>query len=121
MASWEQIALRAETALEEYKKDLSHWQDKYHELEVKYSDLQQKYDDLDSRSVTWSVIDFMSQEIDGWQISEDQAADALYDMIQNHDASIGISWDTVDEYIYQHGEEVEEGEEAWREYNKNIA
>ena len=112
--NWEKIA-------SELQADLSHLQDKYHELEVKYSDLQQKYDDLDSRSVTWSVIDFMSQEIDGWQISEDQAANALYDMIQNHDASIGISWNTVHEYIYRNGEEVEEGEEAWREYNKNLA
>jgi hypothetical protein len=55
----------------------------------------------------------------GWQISEEQAQEALERMIHKHDANEGIHWITIDCYIEIYGEEVEEGKEAWRQFIVN--
>jgi len=79
-----------------------------------YEDLVEEFENYKSRSVTWSVCDFTDLDKDGWQITEEQAQNALNDMLHHHDANLGITWDTVDYYYEQYGEEVEEGKEAWR-------
>lgn len=57
------------------------------------------------RSVSWSVEDFEGRaddiEEEGGFIlfDRDKFKDALYQMIYKHDASIGISWETIDFYL----------------------
>jgi len=79
-----------------------------------YEDLVEEFDKYKRESIKWSSCDFTSLEKDGWQISEEQAQEALERMIYKHDANLGITWDSVDYYYEQYGEEVEEGKEAWR-------
>ncbi len=62
--------------------------------------------DIQSRSITWSVEDFESRaealEGKNWRnvFDEDTFEDALSDMIINHDASHGITWETIDECLF---------------------
>ena len=65
-------------------------------------------------SIKCSVEDFTMYRRDGWQITEERAQEALERMIYKHDASIGISWDSIEYWYDQYGEEVEEGTELWR-------
>ena len=62
--------------------------------------------DLDKykrESIKWSTDDFMDYEHGTHSISEEQSNKALQEMIRKHDASIGITWDTIDYYITQFG------------------
>ena len=60
---------------------------------------------LREHSVTWGVLDFVSRaenaEGEGWKKVYDEEAfeDELISMISNHDASVGITWDTIDYYL----------------------
>jgi len=58
-----------------------------------------------SESITWSIEDFtdMAKEMN-YVISEDRAREALEHMISHHDASIGITWNTIDYYVREYGE-----------------
>ena len=57
--------------------------------------------------ISWSEIDFEQQArqacdgSDTWDqyYNKDMFGQVLCDMIQNHDASIGITWDTIDYYL----------------------
>lgn len=56
------------------------------------------------RSVTWSVEDFRdiakSREADfGYKYDEGKFEEALYKMIDNHDATEGINWETIAVYL----------------------
>ena len=82
--------------------------------EEKYEDLKREFEQYKLESIKWSVEDFTSLEVDGWEISEDQAQDALEDMIRHHDCNNGITWITIDHYLRMYGEKVPEGEEQWR-------
>lgn len=67
--------------------------------------VKEEFEDFDSRSVSWSVADFRgrAQDIYGtnWKhyFDPEKFDDALGKMISKHDASLGISWDTVDYYL----------------------
>ena len=85
--------------------------------------LEKEFEDYKLRSVTWDVEDFLWQallnedvfskdpNIETGQITMDNAKeylkeydpetfeDTLHNMIYRHDASIGITWDTIDYYL----------------------
>lgn len=85
-----------------------------------YENLLKEFQQYKDQSIKWSIEDFTNLEIEGWQINDEQAEDALIDLIHHHDANYGICWIDVEEFLKQHGEEVEEGTELWRkklEYN----
>jgi len=74
----------------------------------KFIDEVQDYKD---RSVAWSVEDFEQQAHDEevWKrvgneptiplYDRSKFEDALYSMIQGHDATLGITWDTISVYL----------------------
>jgi len=64
--------------------------------------------DREERSVSWSVLDFEHRaeqlaSFDGRPVhhlyDESKYADALQNMINNHDANHGITWETIDCYL----------------------
>lgn len=63
-------------------------------------------DSDEERSVTWSIQDFLELEVEGWTITEEQAKDALADMMHHHDCNYGITWDTVDYFYKEHGTKI---------------
>jgi len=79
-----------------------------------YEKLLAEFEQYKLESVKWGTLDFTSSEVDGMQISEDKAQDALEDMIRHHDCNNGITWVTVDHYLRMYGGKVPEGEEQWR-------
>jgi len=84
----------------------------------KYEALLKEFEQYKLGSIEWSVEDFTSLKVEGFQITEEQAEMALADMIRHHDCNYGITWDTVDEYFSKYAEEVEIGTELWRETDK---
>lgn len=70
--------------------------------------------DFKERSISWHIFDFTSYELDGYEISDESAYCALTEMIAKHDCCLGISWDTVEDYIRQYGMKVPVGTERWR-------
>ena len=51
-------------------------------------------------SIVWSTLDVQSQaESKGLSIDDDQAYEILKQVIDRHDASTGVSWDTIEYYI----------------------
>jgi hypothetical protein len=86
------------------------------ELEQKLKDLEAEFAQYKLESVKWSIEDFIMHQYDGWEITEEQAQEALEKMIHKHDASEGIHWITIECYIEIYGKEVEEGKEAWRQF-----
>lgn len=60
---------------------------------------------LREHSVTWGVLDFVSkaEKIYGenWEIvyNKELFEDELISMINKHDATIGITWDTIDYHL----------------------
>jgi hypothetical protein len=82
-----------------------------------YEALKEEFEQWQFESIKWSVEDFTCLEKDGWQITEEQAQDALLHMIRKHDCEYGTTWTTVDYYYELYGEEVEEGTELWRKEN----
>ena len=86
--------------------------------EKAYDELKREFEQYKRESIKWSVEDFTSLEIDGEEISEDDAQDALENMIHNHDCEYGITWNSVTYYFHLHSIKVPEGEEQWR---KNLA
>lgn len=86
----------------------------------KYNKLKEKFEQYKTESIKWSIEDFTDMKLDGWSITKDQAQEALNDMINSHDASSGIDWNTVEYYLQKYGTEVEEGKELWRKnYEKS--
>lgn len=70
------------------------------ELEAKIAELEEQL----SRSITWCIADFEGQaverETNGILLYDrSKFEDALSDMIRHHDATLGISWTTVDCYL----------------------
>lgn len=69
----------------------------------KYEALLKEFEQYKRESIKWSVEDFTEYDHDKYTINEKQAQDALERMIQKHDASIGINWDTIDYYLCEYG------------------
>jgi len=54
-------------------------------------------------SIVWSTLDVQSQaESMGLSVDDDQAYEILEEIIDDHDASIGISWDTINYHIQEY-------------------
>lgn len=65
-------------------------------------DLQKEFDQYKKESIKWSTEDFTSfekSEDTFYSITEKNAQELLEDMIKHHDASLGITWDTVESYL----------------------
>lgn len=108
MATWERIALRAEKELQLLIKINQ-------SLIKQLSTLQEEFEQYKKESIKWDVIDFTGMELDGWEISEEQAQHALEMMIHEHDWEYGITWNTILYYITRYGTQVEVGKEKWQE------
>jgi hypothetical protein len=69
------------------------------------SKVEDELNDIACRAVSWHVDDFINQaqlaEGEDWEewYDKDEFERALCLMIEKHDASIGINWDTVDYYL----------------------
>ena len=51
-------------------------------------------------NITWSTEDVLHQAKEkGVKLTEDEANEILLQMERKHDADIGISWGTIDDYI----------------------
>ena len=51
-------------------------------------------------SIIWSTEDVLHQAKEkGVKLTEDEANEILLQMERKHDADIGISWSTIDDYI----------------------
>ena len=55
----------------------------------------------ESITITWHVDDILmrAKEKD-LDLSKDKALEILHDLKDNHDSTIGINWDVIDEYIW---------------------
>ena len=50
--------------------------------------------------IAWNTEDVLDQaEQDGRSISEEDARELLHKIVRKHDAGVGISWDTISEYL----------------------
>lgn len=69
-----------------------------------------EYEQKLSWSILWSPEDMQERAKDGYdfEMSEEDAISALEDMIHHHDCNYGITWQTVDEYVYRYKPETEE-------------
>jgi galactose-1-phosphate uridylyltransferase len=70
----------------------------------KYEELLKEFEQYKKESIKWSVEDFTEYEHPEFTINDQQAQDALERMIRKHDASLGISWNTIEYYIEEYGE-----------------
>jgi len=73
------------------------------ELEVKYNDLLKEFEQYKRESVKWGIEDFTEYNHDKYTITPEKAQEALEHMIYKHAASIGITWDTIEYYLSEHG------------------
>jgi len=80
---------------------------KLYECQKNYDELEQRFEDYKKRSVSWCVEDiiYQAQEM-GYRISLENAEEALYRMIEKHDAKMGISWTTVTHFVMEYGEKI---------------
>jgi len=74
-----------------------------------YHDLLKEFKQYQKESIKWCVIDFIDLE-DDYDITEEQAQEALVAMINNHDANYGITWDNVGYYKSMYGTKKENNE-----------
>lgn len=63
-----------------------------------------EYEEKMDNSVSWCIDDIKHQARDayGFEISDQNAQTVLEDIIHNHDASIGINWEVINEYVWQY-------------------
>lgn len=67
-------------------------------------DVKTEFEQYKRESVKWSVEDFLGRAEDlNYELTDEQAQDALEDMIRKHDCTIGITWDTVDFWVDYYG------------------
>ena len=70
----------------------------------KYEALLKEFEQYKKESIKWSAEDFYYLAEDmGYQITWEQSQEALEDMIKHHDASYGISWDSVTYGVEKYG------------------
>ena len=77
-------------------------QNMHQELIKEYEALQAYHDQYEKESIKWDAVDFVHHgEIVDIEISEESAQEYLESMIENHDCNIGITWNTVEEYLWR--------------------
>lgn len=79
-----------------------------------YEDILKEFNQYKLESIKWSIENFTTLEVDGEEITEENAQDALENMIHDHDCSNGINWDDIYYYFHIYSDKVPEGEEQWR-------
>ena len=67
-----------------------------------YETFRAYHEQYERESIKWDAVDFVHHgEIVDIEISEESAQEYLESMIENHDCNIGITWDTVEEYLWR--------------------
>ena len=67
-----------------------------------YETFRAYHEQYEKESIKWDAVDFVHHgEIVDIEISEESAQEYLESMIENHDCNIGITWDTVEEYLWK--------------------
>ena len=57
----------------------------------------------ESITITWHVDDILMRAKDnGLDLSKDKALQILHALKDNHDSTIGINWDVIDEHIWNY-------------------
>ena len=65
-----------------------------------YETFRAYHEQYEKESIKWDAVDFVNYgEIIDIEISEESAQEYLESMIENHDCNIGITWNTVEEYL----------------------
>lgn len=63
--------------------------------------------DPETISIRWSVGDILEQAREkDYELTKEQALDILSSLKHNHDSSVGINWDVINEYIFERGRNV---------------
>jgi len=68
-----------------------------------YNVLLKDFEQYKRESIKWSVEDFTEYDHSRYTINEEQGQEALESMIRKHDATLGISWWTIEYYIELYG------------------
>ena len=68
-----------------------------------YRELWDEFEQYKAESIKWGINDFLCYDHPTHTITTEQAQVALGAMIRQHDATIGITWDTIGLYIEQYG------------------
>ena len=67
-----------------------------------YETFRAYHEQYEKESIKWDAVDFVNYgEIIDIEISEESAQEYLESMIENHDCNIGITWNTVEEYLWR--------------------
>ena len=67
-----------------------------------YETFRAYHEQYEKESIKWDAVDFVHYgEIVDIEISEESAQEYLESMIENHDCNIGITWDTVEKYLWR--------------------
>ena len=67
-----------------------------------YETFRAYHEQYKKESIKWDTVDFVNHgEIVDIEITEESAQEYLESMIENHDCNIGITWDTVEEYLWR--------------------
>ena len=67
-----------------------------------YETFRAYHEQYEKESIKWDAVDFVHHgEIVDIEISEESAQEYLESMIENHDCNIGITWNTVEEYLWR--------------------
>ena len=86
------------------KTQLSKAQGELAQLRKDHNSLQSDFYQYQREAVKWSIEDFFHEaEAMEYDITREQAKDALLHMIQKHDCDLGITWETVRCYIEEYG------------------
>ncbi len=67
------------------------------------------YDESNSIAILWSIADVKDIRPD---LTDEECLEVLHHQEQNHDASIGVSWDTLSwcaDYCFPHNKEISNG------------
>lgn len=68
-----------------------------------YDNLLSEFNQYKKESIKWSVEDFTTLEVEGYLINDQQAQEALEEMIRNHDCNNGITWNDLEYYYEKYG------------------
>ena len=67
-----------------------------------YETFRAYHEQYEKESIKWDAVDFVNYgEIVDIEITEESAQEYLESMIENHDCNIGITWNTVEEYLWK--------------------